>query len=189
MSAKFQIEQHATYSLLQLPYSSSLSEAITALQGQPADYVVISGEDGDLALVEPASLVALGLAPSAGKMSLQQCIPRLPPLFVIDVQDTTMSNQAARDLTDSLLAQNIPALAVMSGPKILGAVPLRSLLALAAKPLLADPSEERSYGVPYTPVRTYVCFKCSPPSRRRPRSGEAPTCPLLPSHGPMTREG
>lgn len=169
-----------------LPVSAYVDEALAALRKSDAIFAVMGDTNHPQTLIREEHLSNL-----AGEVSrsLSEFLDRLPPLLVVDGEVAFLDAEDLKQFADLLQQTKAPGLVVYQDNQVVGVVS-RSVISRALPLTVITPtSTKRLYGDAKVPIRTFVCRKCTPPSRRRPRQGEeAPICPRDWLHGPMERE-
>jgi hypothetical protein len=169
-----------------IPTSASVAEALTTLQDTDAIFAVVGDTSHPQALLQEDHLSALTDEES---QVLTELLDRLPSLLVVDGEVENLDVEDLKQFAYLLQQTRAPGLVVYQDNQTIGIVPRSAIARALPLAAITSTSTKRLYGDASVPARTFICRKCNPPPRRRPRQGdEAPICPRDWLHGPMERE-
>lgn len=158
--------------------TQSLLAAVAALRRTGADFALVGSARHPVSLARTEQIAAMK-GTDTPVMGIQE---HLPPLLIVD--GTPRGRDDISEII-GILDQTVAPGAVIADEGCAVGVLAREVLAEMLR--REDPKMERGAAL-VVPAQTYVCRKCRPPKRRRPRDGGvAPLCDIF-SHGPMDLE-
>lgn len=162
--------------------SLTIGKAVQAIRDASVDFAVVGSFEHPVSVVRAAELEGYG---DTGR-TLDAVRGELPGLLIYDRMPE--GPEEMFDAVSILARSGAPGMLVRGDPGMTGVVARDALAGLPLDTTLTGGLLNVERGETLTvPARTYVCRKCAPPKRRRPREGGAPSCDVF-SHGPMEPE-
>lgn len=164
--------------------TESVGAALTRLRRDGGEFVLITAspnvpeEDQPVCVLREVELIVLARDES---QDLSQLLEKCPQLLVLGERDLS-DEEAPREVLSVLAEAGASGCVIRLADGALGVVSADSIARAVSSEDIALVRVGMAEAA--VPARTYICRKCVPPRRKRPRIGSAPNCDVW-SHGVM----
>lgn len=163
--------------------SAAIADALHEMRQNTSKFAVLTEEGRPKSLVTEEQLVGLSLNE---EKSLAAMADLLPPLLIVDEpEDRHVDADEVLNTLNQLVTIHAPGYLTYDGNGQIQVLARSSLAeVLPTSYILSLGVSERRTVTAADGGKTYICRKCIPPRRRRPRTEGAPDCDV-PGHGQM----